>query len=92
VNVNSLLVRSGTLGPVAFGTSRSLTRTGLRDSVAGTPTRLRIEVLRMSSNGGVTLSHGTYHEYDLVVGADGIDSAVRRMVFGGTEPRFLNQV
>jgi 2-polyprenyl-6-methoxyphenol hydroxylase-like FAD-dependent oxidoreductase len=35
-----------------------------------------------------TLSDGSRDEYDLLVGADGIRSAVRRMVFDATAPRY----
>jgi FAD-dependent urate hydroxylase len=40
----------------------------------------------------VRLSDGFVGEYDVVVGADGIHSSVRRLVFGGVEPRYVGQV
>ncbi|GHF09700.1 salicylate hydroxylase [Streptomyces spiralis] len=40
----------------------------------------------------VAFADGTTEAHDLVVGADGIDSAVRRSLFGGPAPRFLGQL
>jgi 2-polyprenyl-6-methoxyphenol hydroxylase-like FAD-dependent oxidoreductase len=40
----------------------------------------------------VALSDGFAGEYDLVVGADGIHSVVRRLVFDGAGPRYVGQV
>ena len=40
----------------------------------------------------VGFTDGRTEEYDLVVGADGIHSAVRRLAFGGARPRFLRQI
>lgn len=39
----------------------------------------------------VELSDGTTESYDLVVGADGVHSAVRRLVFNAPEPRPIGQ-
>lgn len=40
----------------------------------------------------VAFSDGTHGEYDFVVGADGIRSAVRRLVFGESQARYCGQV
>jgi 2-heptyl-3-hydroxy-4(1H)-quinolone synthase len=40
----------------------------------------------------VTFSDGTSSRYDLVVGADGISSVVRRMVFSEEAPRYVGNV
>jgi 2-polyprenyl-6-methoxyphenol hydroxylase-like FAD-dependent oxidoreductase len=40
----------------------------------------------------VRLSDGSAGDYDVLVGADGIHSAVRRLVFDGPEPRYVGQV
>jgi 2-polyprenyl-6-methoxyphenol hydroxylase-like FAD-dependent oxidoreductase len=43
-------------------------------------------------DGTVTFEDGSTRTYDLVVGADGIGSAVRRSAFGPVVPQFLGQV
>jgi 2-polyprenyl-6-methoxyphenol hydroxylase-like FAD-dependent oxidoreductase len=51
----------------------------------GVPVRLGLSVERIAQRAGgvaVTFSDGTARDYDLVVGADGIHSAVRRLAFG----------
>ena len=40
----------------------------------------------------VTFSDGTERSYDLVVGADGVRSTTRRLVFGNAQPRYCGQV
>jgi 2-polyprenyl-6-methoxyphenol hydroxylase-like FAD-dependent oxidoreductase len=52
-----------------------------------TATRLQDEDSRIRA----TLSDGSSSIYDLVVGADGINSWVRRIGLGGGEPRFVGQ-
>lgn len=40
----------------------------------------------------VQFSNGTKGLYDLVVGADGVRSSIRRLVFGDSQPRYCGQV
>lgn len=54
--------------------------------------RLGSAVTQADAEGNVTFEDGSSERYDLVVGADGVNSVVRRGVFGPTEPRFLQQV
>ena len=65
----------------------------LLDGAADVPIRLGCGVDGLAERDGavaVELSDGSSGEYDLVVGADGIRSAVRRLMFG-TAPRPLGQ-
>lgn len=64
----------------------------LRTAVDGTTIRADTEVTSVTDDGTVTFGDGTTGAYDLVVGADGINSTVRRSLFGGPEPRFLGQL
>ncbi|MEO5820530.1 MAG: FAD-dependent monooxygenase [Vicinamibacteraceae bacterium] len=41
---------------------------------------------------GVVFDDGTSRAYDVVVGADGLRSSIRRLVFGDTRPRYVGQV
>lgn len=64
----------------------------LRTAVDSTFVRHGAEVRSVTDNGMVTFADGETCMYDLVVGADGINSTVRRSLFGGPKPRFLGQV
>ena len=62
---------------------------------AGVPIRLGTTVTMLSqeaSKVNVVFADGSSSTYDLVVGADGIHSSIRRLVFGGPRPRHLGQV
>ncbi|MFA6115297.1 MAG: FAD-dependent monooxygenase [Sphingomonas sp.] len=65
--------------------SRSALRRALSDALAETPVRYgRSVVLLQRDSAGtlVTFSDGTRRTYDLVIGADGIQSTVRSAIFG----------
>jgi 2-polyprenyl-6-methoxyphenol hydroxylase-like FAD-dependent oxidoreductase len=74
----------------------AISRGGLHDILLGEgapSVRMGVGVDRSGPDGQVTFTDGTEGSYDLVVGADGIGSAVRASAFAGAPaPRFLNQV
>jgi FAD-dependent urate hydroxylase len=78
------------------GPCQAITRAGLHDvlrtAVDAAVIRHDTEVLTVDDDGTVTFRDGAGGTYDLVVGADGINSAVRRSLFGGQEPLFLGQL
>jgi len=60
---------------------------------SGADVRLGVTVDRVAEDGRVELSDGSTGEYDLVVGADGIHSKVRGLVFpGAPEPEYTGQI
>ncbi len=67
----------------------------LLSHLAGTGVRTGTDVYSIVNevNGvSVTLSDGVAERYDLVIGCDGIDSAVREMVFGGGAKQYSGYV
>ena len=68
----------------------------LLEAAGDVPIRLGLTMNRVTDQGrivSVELSDGTSGDYDLVVAADGIGSAVRRLNFGSTAlPRPVGQV
>ena len=67
----------------------------LLEGAAGVPMRLGTTVTTLSQQDGevdVAFADGSSGTYDLVVGADGIHSSIRRLVFGSIRPRHLGQV
>jgi 2-polyprenyl-6-methoxyphenol hydroxylase-like FAD-dependent oxidoreductase len=62
---------------------------------AGVPIRLGTTVTALSEEANqvnVVFADGSSGTYDLVVGADGIHSSIRQLVFGAPRPRHLGQV
>lgn len=67
----------------------------LLEGAAGVPMRLGTTVTTLSQQDGevdVAFADGSTGTYDLVVGADGIHSSIRRLVLGSVRPRHLGQV
>jgi FAD-dependent urate hydroxylase len=68
----------------------------LREAAGDVPIRIGLALERLAQRDGIVsvgFSEGTSGEYDLVVGADGVQSAVRRLMFKSTAvPRPVGQV
>ena len=67
----------------------------LLEGAAGVPMRLGTTVTTLSQEDdevNVAFADGSTGTYDLVVGADGIHSSIRQLVFGSIRPRHLGQV
>ena len=66
----------------------------LLEGAAGVPMRLGTTLTTLSQKDdevNVAFADGSTGTYDLVVGADGIRSSIRQLVFGGIRPRHLGQ-
>jgi 2-polyprenyl-6-methoxyphenol hydroxylase-like FAD-dependent oxidoreductase len=72
---------------------RAALHEALRDATAELPVRLGISVMAIDDGDAprVTLSDGSTRNYDLVVGADGVHSTIRRLVLGGPPARYVGQ-
>ncbi|MEU4098207.1 FAD-dependent monooxygenase [Streptomyces sp. NPDC026673] len=81
----------GEVGPCMATTRRDL-HDLLHAMVDSDAVRYNTEVIAVTDEGAVTFADGTTSTYDLVVGADGINSAVRKSQFPGSSPRFLGQL
>jgi 2-polyprenyl-6-methoxyphenol hydroxylase-like FAD-dependent oxidoreductase len=84
----------GDVGP-SVGIERSRLQQVLLSGVATVPARLGIGPTQMIQGVNcvdVAFSDGSRGVYDLVIGADGIHSAVRQLVFDGPPPRYAGQV
>jgi FAD-dependent urate hydroxylase len=68
--------------------------TALREGEDAIPIRMGITLVSLERAEGSVLAHlsdGARESYDVVVGSDGIGSAVRRLAFDDVGPRALNQ-
>ena len=84
----------GSTGPCLAITRADLHR-ALRDAAPGVDLRMGVEVAAIDQDGAsarVDFTDGSSGEFDLVVGADGLHSSVRRHLSGGAEPSLVGQV
>ena len=65
----------------------------LRQATAEVPVRLGTSVTHLENNGRprMTFSDGSNESYDLVVGADGVHSTIRRVAMGGPPASYVGQ-
>jgi 2-polyprenyl-6-methoxyphenol hydroxylase-like FAD-dependent oxidoreductase len=79
----------------ATGPCAAISHRGLHELLcAGIPVRLGTTVTALVDQGPLVRAEfddGSTGDYDLVVGADGVRSWVRTVVFGGAAPRLLGQ-
>jgi 2-polyprenyl-6-methoxyphenol hydroxylase-like FAD-dependent oxidoreductase len=81
----------------AVGPFVGISRAALHDVLRSGPDRCRLglavtSVTQDGQRASVSFSDATAAEYDLVVGADGINSDVRRLAFGGPMPAYAGQM
>ena len=84
----------GAVGP-CVGMRRADLHSMLLDGAHGVPLRLGTTVTALTeSHDAVTVvfDDGVQREYDVVVGADGVHSTIRRLAFGSTPPHYVGQV
>jgi len=82
------------VGPFV-GIARSRLQEALVGGARGVPCRLGSSITEIDQDDrqvSVGFTDGSTRDYDLVVGADGIRSTVRALVFGAVEPTFAGQV
>ena len=80
---------------VCLGVSRTALHCVLVQHIDGLPVRFGTTVLAVEQDGtraSVHIADGSIESYDLVVGADGIRSTVRRLAIGESKPRFRRQI
>ena len=65
----------------------------LREATTETPVRLATSVTELEDGAAprVTFSNGSSDSYDLVVGADGVHSTIRRLALGGPPAGYVGQ-
>jgi 2-polyprenyl-6-methoxyphenol hydroxylase-like FAD-dependent oxidoreductase len=84
----------GSVGP-CVGIRRGDLHRILLDGAAGVPIRLGTTVRTVTQtpeNVRVQFEDGLARSYDVVIGADGINSSIRQLVFGDVRPRDVGQV
>jgi FAD-dependent urate hydroxylase len=83
-------------GAACIATTRQDLHAALRNEATGVPIRFAtcVESLRLGDGAvRVGLTDGSVADYDLLVGADGIRSSIRRLALGDpTPPRYVGQV
>jgi 2-polyprenyl-6-methoxyphenol hydroxylase-like FAD-dependent oxidoreductase len=78
-----------------IGIERTSLHQVLRAAAAAVPARLGVSPTSLTQEDGtvsVRFTDGSAADYDLVVGADGIDSTVRTLAFGTTPPVYAGQM
>jgi FAD-dependent urate hydroxylase len=78
-----------------IGVRRSALHELLRDGAAGVPIQFgkTVSVVTQTLDAvRVTFDDGATREFAIVIGADGIRSSIRRLVFGDIAPRYVGQV
>ena len=87
--VRHLALKAGGIDSVTL--ARADLHSILRSHLHKTPVRMGVEVRSLRQDGGkvnVSFSTGPAQDYDLVIGADGIRSQVRRCIFPDAEPQY----
>lgn len=83
--------------PTDLGMGRPALHTILSEAALGAGTNVRLgtsfsQIQQNENSATVTFTDGTSAEYDLVIGADGVHSKVRSLVFGDElQPKFTGQ-
>ncbi len=84
----------GSTGPCLAITRADLHR-ALRDAALGIDLHMGVEVAAIDKDGNsarVDFTDGSSGKFDLLVGADGLHSSVRRHMSGGADPSLVGQV
>lgn len=82
------------VGP-CLGITRIRLQEILTAAAAGVPCRLGVALTSLTQDGhraSVTFADGSAGDYDLVVGADGINSTVRRLAVSPVPPQYANNM